>query len=307
MGTTFNLPNFIGELFFVTPAETPFLAMIGGLSGGKQTLSPQFSFQTIDNNDPDPDSASAAALEGAAPIYESRSREQEVNVVQIFHYGVELSYTKQAAIGQLSGINILGNQPVTNENALQVRLKLERAARDVDAAFHTGEYAYPADNTDPRTTRGILTAIDTNDIDVSGEDVDKEAFDEMVRSMADNGAPFRQMVLLANSWNRQKISGIYAYAPEDRNYGGVSIKMVETDFTTFGVVYDRQMPADEIALVDVSVCAPVSMPIPGKGHFFLEPMAKTKSADAWQLYGEIGLEHGPEFFHGKMSNTSDGS
>ena len=30
-GTTFNLPNYHGELFTVTPTETPFLSAIGGL------------------------------------------------------------------------------------------------------------------------------------------------------------------------------------------------------------------------------------------------------------------------------------
>ena len=32
-GNTFNLPNFAGELFTAAPTQTPFLTMIGGLSG----------------------------------------------------------------------------------------------------------------------------------------------------------------------------------------------------------------------------------------------------------------------------------
>ena len=34
-GTTFNLPNYHGELFTVTPTETPFLSAIGGLAGAQ--------------------------------------------------------------------------------------------------------------------------------------------------------------------------------------------------------------------------------------------------------------------------------
>jgi len=36
-GNTFNLPNFAGELFTASPTRTPFLSMIGGLSGGRKT------------------------------------------------------------------------------------------------------------------------------------------------------------------------------------------------------------------------------------------------------------------------------
>ncbi len=36
-GNTFHLPNFAGELFTASPTRTPFLSMIGGLSGGRKT------------------------------------------------------------------------------------------------------------------------------------------------------------------------------------------------------------------------------------------------------------------------------
>jgi hypothetical protein len=42
------------------------------------------------------------------------------------------------------------------------------------------------------------------------------------------------------------------------------------------------------------------MPIEGKGHFFTEPLAKTGAYDRVQIYGELGLEYGPEQFHGKI-------
>ncbi|GAG21542.1 unnamed protein product, partial [marine sediment metagenome] len=64
---------------------------------------------------------------------------------------------------------------------------------------------------------------------------------------------------------------------------------------------DRYMPVDQIALLDMSVIAPCFMPIPGKGHFFSEPLAKTGAYDRVQLYGEIGIEYGPEQFHGLIT------
>ena len=73
---------------------------------------------------------------------------------------------------------------------------------------------------------------------------------------------------------------------------------------TLGIVVDRHIPADDILFADVSVIRPAFMAIPGKGHFFIEEMAKTHSGTNWQLYGEIGLEYGPEVWHGKITDLA---
>ena len=44
IGTSWNLPNYAGELFTADPTQTPFLSMIGGLTGGRQT--DNFEFPT---------------------------------------------------------------------------------------------------------------------------------------------------------------------------------------------------------------------------------------------------------------------
>ena len=36
-GTTWNLPNYAGDLFTADPTNAPILSMIGGLTGGVQT------------------------------------------------------------------------------------------------------------------------------------------------------------------------------------------------------------------------------------------------------------------------------
>ena len=86
-----------------------------------------------------------------------------------------------------------------------------------------------------------------------------------------------------------------------RTVGGVNVETIVTDFGTFGIVLDRYMPTDQIALLDMSVIAPCFLPIPGKGHFFTEPLAKTGAYDEVQLYGEVGIEYGPEQFHGLIT------
>lgn len=303
LGHTYNLPNFVGELFKVTPADTPFLAMAGGLSGGRAVTSKQFTWQTVDNT---ATGQITGIVEGADPGYEERSRSEISNVVQIFSYGIEVSYTKQAATGQLgpSATSILGTQPVSDEISFQAMLKLERAARDVDWHFLNGTYQLPADNTTGRQMRGILPAVTTVNVAAGAATLTKAMIDSCLKQMADAGAPFRQPVMFLGSHNKQVVSSIYGYAPESRNVGGVNIETIETDFCRLGIVYERHIPADDVLIADMSVVRPAFLSIPGKGHFFMEPKPATGSSDKYMLYGEIGLEYGPELWHGKITNTA---
>ena len=41
-----------------------------------------------------------------------------------------------------------------------------------------------------------------------------------------------------------------------------------------------------------------------KHNFFLEPLAKTGAGEKYQLFGQIGLDHGPEWYHGKFTDIS---
>jgi hypothetical protein len=46
---------------------------------------------------------------------------------------------------------------------------------------------------------------------------------------------------------------------------------------------------------------PVYQPVPGKGNFFLEPLAKVGASEKYQIYGELGLDHGQEYLSGKIT------
>lgn len=163
-GTTFNLPNFTGELFAVSPEDTPLLSATGGLTGGEETTSPIFEWQGYDLRDPE---ENRSRTEGAnAPNPEERVRFNVDNVVEIHQEVVEVSYTKQAATGLRNGNNVNGTNPVTAELPWQVAQAIKQVARDVEASFILGQYQKPSDNTTPRKTRGLLQAITTNVIDL---------------------------------------------------------------------------------------------------------------------------------------------
>ena len=64
------------------------------------------------------------------------------------------------------------------------------------------------------------------------------------------------------------------------------------------------IPEGTALIVNPSVCGPVEQPVPGKGNFFRELLAKTGAGENHQIFGQIGLDHGPEWFHGKITGLS---
>jgi hypothetical protein len=64
------------------------------------------------------------------------------------------------------------------------------------------------------------------------------------------------------------------------------------------------MPAGTVVAASLEELAPRFLSVPGKGHFFWEPLAKVGAAENSQLYGEIGLEYGNEMKHAKIVNAT---
>ncbi len=186
LNTSFAYPNYTGELITVTPTDTRFLSLIGGLTGGGGfTKSTVFGWQEQDLRA----AGQNVALEGAnAPTAQARTRFLAKNVVEIHHEAVETSYTRKAASQQVGDIgsnhpNIAGwggVNPVMNEHAHQVQLTLKEIARDVNYSFLRGVYQEPSDNLTPRQTKGMRNVPVTNvkdaavaaPVNFTGEDAD---------------------------------------------------------------------------------------------------------------------------------------
>ena len=308
-GNTYNLPNYVGELFAASPEDTPLLSSIGGLTGGEEVTTTLFEWQGYDLRDAEDN---RQRLEGAdAPNGEERKRYNADNVVEIHQEAVNVSYTKQAATGQrgagADAVTIGGTTVPANELAWQLEQQFKQIARDVEKTFITGQYAKPTSNTDPRRTRGLLQAITTNVATVADfAAVTDEVIEDLMQDIWSNGGiqeTETRTAIVGAKWKRL-LTKIYikdkGYEEKTRDLGGVNLTTIETGFGRLNLMLNRYAPANTLTIASLEDLAPAFLAHPTKGHFFAEPLAKTGASDKVQIYGEIGLKYGNERKHGKL-------
>jgi hypothetical protein len=305
-GTTWNLPNYAGDLFTADETNTPILTAIGGMTGGMMTN--YFEFAT-DSQYSLPTAAQPAITETAsltAPTAIGIVRSQNTNVTQIFQEKISISYEKLSNSGRMSGLNTAGQQNnAPDEKAFQIASALKKIARDMEYTIINGSYQKSTAADVANKTRGLLELCSTiSTVAASGAKLSKPLLQMLFKEMYDNGAIFSNMVIEVNSFQKQAITALYSYAPTDRNMGGTNIKQIETDFGNIGIQLNRFMPQSSILVAEMSVLAPVFQPVPGMGNFFYETLAKTGASEDGQIYGKMGLDHGPGFMHGSLTGLA---
>jgi len=310
--TTWNCPNYTGELYLIGANQTPFLNMIGGLQAGAIRTVSDFQFPLAQpwslEAPSQPAITETASL--TAPTPWTYVRDQDVNTVQIFQRQVSVSYAKQSVVGQVTAdattklIDVTGVQPVQNERDFQISAHMRQIAVNADYTFLNGSYAQATSAAVAAKTRGVITACATNSVNAAAAALTKGLIDQLLRTMAGNGAEFINPVIFVNAFQKQKISDIYGYAPQDRNVGGYNINQIETDFAILGIVWAPNVPAATLLIADLSVCSPVFLPVPEKGVLFYEELSKTGASEKGQIYGQLGVDYGPEEYHGTITSLA---
>lgn len=312
LGTTYNLPNYVGELFNASPEDTPLLSAIGGLTGGESVGATFFEWQGYDLRDADD---SRQRKEGAdIEEYSERVRFNASNVLEIHQEAVSVSYTKQGAVRQRAtadakAVTIGSTVMPADELGWQIEQQLKQIARDVEKTFITGKYANPSDNTAPRKTRGLIEAVKTNVATTTRQASALTTDDvlDLMQKVWDNGGiqESQTRTIIVNSTLKRALSRAFikdsGYKEAIRDVGGVNLQTIETDFGTCNIMLDRYMPTNKMLVASLEQLRPCFLEVPGKGHFFAEPLAKTGASDKVQIYGEIGLNYGNERAHGVLT------
>lgn len=297
--------NQLGILYQIGKKKSPFFSAIGGLNIGKTTATFIFSTGQTWSITPSNTPISEATAVGAQTA-SSTTRTHDLNTCQIFQECYEVSYPKQSTYNEIvisagsTGTSSAGNQPVTNELSFQKVAKMKQMAGNIDYAFINGTFINSTSAAVAAGTAGILDAIDTNTVDCGAAYLTKAKVDELLIEMSAN-AQFDNMVMMCNAFQLTKISDIYGYAPESINVGGVNIQKIITNFCEIGVMWDPNMPVDEIAIVDMSVIGVIYCPVNDK-LIIDEPLAKVGASDKGQIYTQLGLDYGPEMYHGSLTN-----
>lgn len=305
---SFGTPNFAGMLFNKGNTETPFSTMIA--SNGRSTNSVEFvtGLEYTTGGGAQPAISETASL--TAPDATFITREQKTNVTQIFQESLYISYGKESNMGTLSGLNVQGQSAnPADELAFQTAARMNKIARDIEFTFIQGQYAKALNDTQPNKTRGMVQAISSNTLALGNKPLRVWNVAEIMKKVKDANAPTSGLVLWVDATtlfqlNADAEANGLTIIPAARDINGIAISQLITPLGVVGVHLGEFLPAGTALLLNPSVIARVEQPVPGKGNFFMEELAKTGAGKKFQIFGQIGLDHGPEWFHGKISGIS---
>lgn len=306
--TSFGVLNYSGMLFNKGNTRTPLSSIIGGRAKTTNHVEFVTGQEFTSGGGAQPAISETASL--TAPDATAVTREQKTNVTQIFQESVGISYAKQSNMGTLSGINIANQQAnPMNELDFQVAAKLMKINADIEYTFINGVYNKATDDSKINKTRGLVPAITTNTKAMASKPLGLWDIADMVKKIYGQNAPTTGLCLWCDATtmfqiNADAVQNGLSVVPASREINGIALSSV---VTPIGVVYlylGEYLPSGTALLLNLDVLAPVFQPVPGKGDFFLEELAKTGAGQKYQLFGQIGLDHGPEWYHGKFTGIS---
>lgn len=303
-----NTPNFSGMLFNKGNTKTPFSTMIG--AHRKFTNHTEFvtgqEYETAEGSQPNISEAESLTAPDASVL----KRDQKTNVTQIFQESVGISYGKMSNMGTLSGINVAGQQanPVSEED-FQIAAKMAKIGQDIEYTFLNGKYQKSTGDNVPNKSRGLLNAIESNIVDADGKMLSFMLLCEAMKCIDDSNGDTTNLVVGLDSTGRLQLNADAAangltIVSAGRDINGIAVDQVLTPLGTVYLKTLKYLPTGTVALFDPSIMAPVEQIVPKKGNFFLEELAKVGAGTKSQIFGQIGLDHGPEWYSAKITNLS---
>jgi hypothetical protein len=304
--TSFATPNYSGLLFAKGRVDTPFSTMIGA----KRKLTNHVEFSVgVEYN----------VGEGEIPNYSENdtltapegsiaTRGQKTNVTQIFMDSFAVGDVKMSNMGTLSGINVAGQQAnPANELDFQAGIAMQRIAKSIEKTLIQGTYNKATNDGEVNKTRGMVQAIETNVMDLGGKAISIWDVADMLVKIREQGGSTDGLVLWCDAvtkfqFSAEAAANNFRVYPDSRNVNGLNITRIETPAGMVDLALGAYLPVGTALLLNFSVIAPVEQPVPGKGNFYLQEMAKTGFGTKYSILGQIGLDHGPEWMHGKFTN-----
>lgn len=308
IATSFGVLNYSGMLFRKGDVRTPLSALIGGRAKTTDHVEfvtgQEYSYGTASQ----PEISESASL--TAPDATVTTRVQKTNVTQIFQRSVYISYGKMSNMGTLSGVNVANQQAnPMNELDFQAGVKIQEINNDIEYTFINGVYQKAANDTQANKTRGLVAAITTNAVPMAGKPLDLWSVAEGVKLIGEQGADTNDLLLWVDmttrfQLNADAVNNGLTIVPHAREINGINIDALVTPAGTVYIRDGKYLPAGTALLINPNLLAPVYQPVPGKGNFFMEELARVGAGTKYQLFGQIGLDHGPEWAHAKFTGIA---
>ena len=303
---SFVTPNYSGALFYKGNNETPFTSAIGGRRKTTQSVKfPTGQEYTGYGAGTQPHISEIASLTAPPPTFVDR--EQKYNVTQIFQKSVSISYAKQSNMGTLSGLNIAGQSAnPMDELTWQTARVMENIAQDIEFTCMQGAFNEATTDSTVNKTRGMVEAITSNVKAMGSKPLGYWDVVDLMSTMYGNNAPLDNLVLWCDrvtrlQLNTSAIENGLTVVPAARDVNGIAVDKLVTPDGTFYIRTGKYLPKGTAMLLNLGVISLVEQPVPGKGNFFREELAKTGAGTTYQIFGQLGLDHGPEWYHGKFT------
>jgi hypothetical protein len=262
-----------------------------------------------------------SVLEGAnAPAATNQVLSQATNVIQLFQETVSVTYLAESD-KTISGVVPIpqgdagGQNQVQNPRSMefQIRARLQKIAQDANYSFLQGVFANPANPAaNALGTRGLLTAVSSNVNDVSAgaalnAQTYRAAIDGLLSQMiTKNGYGIDEtFVVFAGPTEFINIAHAYGnlgvvYLQPDQTLAGLQTRKLLSTFGTMLLTLEPDMPNSQLLIAKMDEVGIVGLNVPGKGVIFEESLYKQGSADQTQIYSQMGIDHGPEYYHGLL-------
>ena len=234
--------------------------------------------------------------QGLTTVGASRTTTKDLryNYTQIFETSLRASKTFQSTRKHLSG----------NELDRQRAYELELMAVQFERTLLFGKRQAPADQ-DPSAMDGIRAVLSTNVYDKSSAALTQAMLEDALEACWNAGAGNKGLDLVANTTQLRRIDTFldtYRQAAYTDSALGNYVTTYRTRWADVTLVADRNMPADEILILDRNLIG--FGPLQGRALAESRIEPTSREADLWQWTGEYTSETRLEKSHARLYNLA---
>lgn len=300
---SYNDTNVIGQVLSTgaTKNTGQFLAAIGGMNGARRVNAQSFdmgAYYSLDAASQNVISENTSLSAGTAKFY---AKAQKTNVVQISKYDIAVSDLREAATQQIVSSVFAGEAPTTSEFDRAASNAMDQMRADWEYTCLQGTYVNRSAVGTDTAAGGLIDStigIATNKVNASSAALDITMIEQLLETMAQNGAPMINPAIVTTPGYLNDISNLYGFAPQDRVIGGVAIRQIVSDFGEIGVLWTNAAPANYMLIVDLAYVRPVVLPHKGGQDILMKEYLDGSSAQKGYLEGYVGVDFAHESYHG---------